>query len=295
MQVTTRRKRSLLEPGESLLLPRSALDVALRSTDFVKATGLSPEGVLCTPHVAAPLPRYDAEGYFPARDAVVPAALWHPLFWLPPEVAGRYVLELDDGATMVEPDEIWALRLVLQLSVSGLYDVASGTWTDVLAGHGLDTADDRSLARLRQWQSGRNDDVLDGIDLTGAFDVPGQDPHWALQSALAIMDDVVPAATALLADHLITVLDLDTDLTAQSVTTALLLGDALLAQDSPLGHEYWSRQMRTLDATDPSSSTAVRHVAETVREDLYRVREALWPHLAALEAFGREPEPPPSA
>ncbi|MFC8797331.1 hypothetical protein ACFT2C_06335 [Promicromonospora sp. NPDC057138] len=292
MEITTRRRRSLLERGESLLLPMSALDVALRNTDFIRATGLVPDCVLCTPHVAVALPRYHADGRLAARDPIAPAELWHPLFWLPAEVAGRYVLEQEDGTQAIEPDEVWAVRVALQMSVSGLYDVESGTWCDVLADRGLDVTDDAVLARIRRWQTGEHDDVLDGIELADAFQVPGEDPSWAIQSAVALMDDMAPAATALLADHLITALDASTDLSAQDVRTVLLLGDALLAPDSPLGHQYWSQQMQGLDRTDPDTNTVAQNVAGKVRDDLYRVRDALWPHLDALEAVGREPGPP---
>lgn len=292
MEITTRRRCSLLDRGESLLLPASALDVALRNTDFIRATELAPDQVLCTPHVAVPVPRYDVDGRIPSRASINPPELWHPLFWLPLAVAGRYVLEEEDGATTIESDELWAVRVALQLSVSGLYDVESGTWSDVLAAHGLNVTDDVVLARIRRWQSGEHDDVLDAIELTDAFQVPGEDPEWAIQSALALMGDVVPAATALLADHLIMALDASAGLSAQDVRTVLLLGDALLGQDSPLGHQYWSEQTQGLDRTDPDTSTATLSVAGTVRDDLYRVRDALWPHLDALEAVGREPGPP---
>lgn len=293
MEITTRRRRSMLERGESLLLPMSALDVALRNTDFIRATGLARDLVLCTPHVAVPLPLYDADGRLAARASIASSELWHPLFWLPVEVAGRYVLEQEDGTTAIEPDEVWAVRVALQVSVSGLYDVESGTWCDVLVDRGLDVTDDAVLARIRRWQTGERDDVLDEIELGDVLQVPGEDPHWAIQSALALMDDLAPAAIAMLADHLITALDPSIDLSTESVVTALLLGDALLAQASPLGHEYWAQQMQGLNGPQPATDQAAQRVARTVRDDLYRVRDALWPHLDALEAVGRVPGPAP--
>lgn len=300
----SRRRSFLLEPGESLLLARTGVEVALRFGAWERFTRLPASTIVSNPVVATPLIDYPAQDH-PARawQGVNPAALWHPLFWLPDRLSGRYQIQGSDGAVTMEGADTWAVRVCLELSMSGLYDAATGTWVDVLALHGLDIDDPAAIERVSRWQAGAPDPVLDGIDLGPVVDV--EDADWALESALALVPDLRPASWAVLANDLLSQLDDIADpgsvtggaAAHEAVGTIVTLGRTLLAApDAGLGEAFWSRQDVELSMLDPGDAAAVIDgpLAE-VSAALYDLRDANWQHLAALEAgFGREPEPAPA-
>ena len=91
------------------------------------------------------------------RDDVAPTAL----------VAGparhRYLLE-EDSACTPEPDDIWCLRVCLELQAAGLYDTDTGTWIDASLA-GLNGNDPDTAARVDRWLAGAPDSLLDRLDL----------------------------------------------------------------------------------------------------------------------------------
>jgi hypothetical protein len=110
--------------------------------------------------------------------------MWHPLLWLPERLATRYTLLDDTGGRSTEPDDVWALRVCLEVQASGLYDADTGSWLDVLSLAGLDGDDPDTATRVGGWLDGRPDRVLDGLDLTEHVDRPS-DPDWAVFAAIA--------------------------------------------------------------------------------------------------------------
>lgn len=297
------RRAFILDPGESLILSRSNLDTALRYGLWSRFTGLPKEAILSNPIVATPLVTYP-EGGHPARvwPQVNPACLWHPLMWLPPRLAGRYQLIGEDGATVMEDDDTWAVRVCLELSASGMYDVETGTWVDVLAVHGLDIDDPATLDRIRLWQSGAPDPILDRIDLSEDIDI--DDRNWAVETAIALMEDLRPASWALLAnDMLVTIDDLadpdgqtavtDPTATHQATATMITLGRVLLSADGiGLPEHFWDERALELQLIAPTDFEAVLDgPIAAISASLYDVRDAHWHHLEALEEAGREPEP----
>lgn len=305
VMVELRRRAFLLEPGESLLLARSPLELALRYGMWARFTQLPPHQIVSNPLVATPLLNYPPDGH-PARvwQQVNPTSLWHPLMWLPGRLAGRYQIQSPDGTTIPEDDDTWAVRLCLELAASGLYDTESGTWLDVLARRGLDINDPEALERVRRWQSGDDDAVLDTIDLSDDVDVT--DRHWALETSIAILGDLRPASWALLANDLLATIDdiadpgnpqLDTDptVTHQAAGTVVTLGRTMLAADGAgLGAAFWDQQFAFLDgiAADDYATVLDGPIA-AISTALYDVRDANWWHLDALEDLGREPEQVP--
>ena len=114
--------------------------------------------------------------------------MWHPLLWLPDRLATRYTLVDDNGACSTEPDDIWCLRVCLELQAAGLYDPDTGSWLDVLSLAGLDGDDPDTAGRVDRWLTGGADPVLDRLDLTEHVDRP-DDLDWALHAAI----DELPA------------------------------------------------------------------------------------------------------
>ena len=201
-------RQLLTEPGEGLLLAGSAAALPYRFDEWMRITGL-PEGrVSDSPLCAVPLPLYteDLEGR-PRQFSDVPASLlWHPLFWLPPRVSGKYsVPTLDGDDSYPESDDLRSARIAYELSASGLYDPDQG-WVDILAAAGLDIEDDIDLARVVEWQEGAPDEILDAIDLE-PYLLRKEDPHWALGVALPLLPLLKYASWAMLSDSLLTLVE----------------------------------------------------------------------------------------
>jgi len=180
----------MTEPGEPLEVASSTLRSAARYRTWAADTGIGAEWVTPQPLCCVPLPVYPA-GWPAGRrrwPGLRPAMMWHPLLWLPERLATRYTLLDDTGGRSAEPDDVWALRVCLEVQASGLYDADTGSWLDVLSLAGLDGDDPDTATRVAAWLNGRPDPVLDGLDLTEHVDRPG-DPDWAVFAAI----DELPA------------------------------------------------------------------------------------------------------
>jgi hypothetical protein len=176
----------MTEPGEPLEVASSTLRSAARYRTWAADTGIGAEWVTPQPLCCVPLPVYPA-GWPAGRrrwPGLRPAMMWHPLLWLPERLATRYTLLDDAGGRSAEPDDVWALRVCLEVQASGLYDADTGSWLDVLSLAGLDGDDPDTATRVAAWLDGRPDPVLDGVDLTEHVDRPG-DPDWAVFAAIA--------------------------------------------------------------------------------------------------------------
>jgi hypothetical protein len=161
-----RRYRSMFtpEPVEDRLWSWTPLvTLTQRVDEFCRATGLNPDDVILSRFCVSPVPLYPVswpEGH--RRWAGLrPEALWHPLFWLSPELAGRYQ-DVDDNA---EDDDAWVMRVAVEMDARGLFDADSGSWVDVLALYGLDVDDPADVERIRRWLAGVDDPILDNIEL----------------------------------------------------------------------------------------------------------------------------------
>lgn len=189
-----RRFSYMTDPGEPLEVASSVLRSAVRHRVWVTDTGIDPAWVRPNPLCCVPLPTYP-DKWPPGRrrwPRVRASMMWHPLLWLPDRLAARYTLVDDDGACTTEPDDIWCLRVCLELQAAGLYDADTGTWLDVLSLAGLDSHDPDTTRRVDNWLTGGSDPALDRLDLTEHIDRP-DDLDWALHAAI----DELPAMRVL--------------------------------------------------------------------------------------------------
>ena len=180
----------MTDPGEPLEVASSVLRSAVRHRVWVTDTGIDPEWVKPNPLCCVPLPTYPETWPAGLRrwPRVRTAMMWHPLLWLPDRLATRYTLVDDNGACSTEPDDIWCLRVCLELQAAGLYDADTGSWLDVLSLAGLDGHDPDTSRRVDNGLTGGGDPVLDRLDLAEHVDRPG-DLDWALHAAI----DELPA------------------------------------------------------------------------------------------------------
>jgi len=222
------RRPFLLQPGQSLLLAPDAFRTALDFGVFADFAGLLPDHLIGSRMAPVPIPvdsGRPADGSRPRVEGVRPEAMWMPLLWLPPRLANRYTFQIIDGAVSVrtqrtgvcpgypvyvETDDLWVLRIALELSASGLYDEVSGTWLDVMAMLDLNVDDPHDLARIAAWLDGGKDQELDlldsGLEIGSMVENP-ENPQWALNAALMLHDELLESSWALGADSLLGVTD----------------------------------------------------------------------------------------
>lgn len=197
-----KRRRHLTNPGEALLLATSAMDQAVRYKAWRDETGLPLDRIRAGTLCVVPLPVYrPVSGGARQFAEVRPEALWHPLFWLPPRLARRYNLPAGNGGFEVEGDQLWSIRVGLEMSTSGIYTPEEG-WIDVMSLIGLDVENEVDLARIEEWLTGQPDELLDSVSLEELLHVEA-DPDWSLTSAIALQKHLVEAQWALLADSLV--------------------------------------------------------------------------------------------
>lgn len=202
--VPTGRRRSPLDEGTSLLLAASPIERRKEVADFMDFTGIGRDGVLVSPLVSIPLPMYNFAVRHPGSrrwPGTKAESMWHPLMWLPQRLAGRFTYpDPETGQPVRESDALWAIRVALELSLSGIYDVGTGSWLDVLATVDLDADDPFDIARVEDWLHGADDPVLDGIDLEELLQV--EPPHWGLDMALGLHELISQAAWSVAAGDL---------------------------------------------------------------------------------------------
>lgn len=210
-QPQVKRRSFLAGPGTQPLLTTDPIEHIEGFDRFVESTGIDPSRLLGTPLVAFPIPVpfKDDAGGTQRWQGIDPKMMWLPLFWLPPHLALRYRYRVIDEATggtsddlEIESDEIWAVRVMLELTRVGMYDAATGTWADILSFYGLDIDDPVDQARVELWLDGYPDDVLDAIDLTEHIVFP-ENPEWGLEAARQMVDTLVPAQWSLTASGLL--------------------------------------------------------------------------------------------
>lgn len=297
-----KRRRMLTEPGDTLLLSRSSMDTAFRFTEWQEATGLTPNRFTADPICSVPLPIYTQVAPGTRQFASVKTeAMWHPLFWLPPRLAGRYNLPSGpDGALEVESTTMWSIRVALELTASGLYSIEDG-WIDVLATVGIDVENEVDLARIEEWQAGGVDDLLDSIDLDLYLKLE-TNPNWALQSAMALVEPATRAQWAILADSLMEMVaesydpDLDTplqDVRGTLAVVASLAGVQLQevpTDDEEPAEEFWARL--ELEARDANYSTVQQFLAGPATEALgwlALTRDTYWESVEDLQSLQATP------
>lgn len=203
-----RRRQMLTEPGDTLLLSKSSFEALRRFSDWQELTGMAPEGFTADTLCSVPIPIYPEVAPGERRFAgVKPSAMWHPLFWLPARVSGEYQLKTGpNGELEPESTGLRSVRIALEMTASGLYNPETGTWADILSTVDIDADNPIDQARIAEWQAGGVDDALDSIDLEEFLTIQEQ-PNWAIENGLLLLDTFTRAQWAILADSLIALID----------------------------------------------------------------------------------------
>ncbi|MFC4225509.1 hypothetical protein [Lysinibacter cavernae] len=197
----TKRREFLNEAGEHLFFTRDITEYGDRIVEFSEATGVDPEQLITSPVITIPLLRYlkDDNGDLKRWTGANPAYLWHPIFWLPPRLALRFLFQDEAGDELLETDAEWSIRVALELTTAGLYDPETGTWFDVLSAYDVDVDHPVDQARLASWLQGVADPVLDSINLETYL--VQEETQWAMQEAETLVRALAPATWALTADQ----------------------------------------------------------------------------------------------
>lgn len=295
------RRSWVTERGEPLLVARDPMLAMLRFGELARQWGIPQDEVISSRTVSVALPRWPETWPEGRRrwDGLRPEALWNPLCWLPPRLVKRADLLADSGEIIPEGDDEWATRVALELTVSGVYDEARGTWLDVLSTVGIDVEDRDDLARLQAWLDGTPDPALDSIDLD-VYVADGQDLSWSVPAAAGLVPDLMAYSWAFGANSMIEVLSsLPGELkdgmpleTAVSVAGTVAYTGAAWLFEVP-GSDVSGVLRRIVGGFETAGLTAESFLSgpvEEMIEALTEVREAFWPDIEALvtEAGGLE-------
>lgn len=289
------RRPFITEAGEALVLPGSPALIASRFADFLQQTGLTPADVVSTPLISIPVPQLSrSAGPRGWPVTITPAAAWLPLFWLPERLAFRYRFDELDTDESIENDNEWAVRIGLEVTLSGLYDPVDGTWFDPLAAAGLDITDPAVQTRVSAWLYGDEDDLLSSIDLTSIVDNEA-DVHWAVNSVADLLPTLIPASWATLADDLAQEAG-DLSLEAADVHAAVRGAQSIAALASSVLHdvpglrgqqqpaELFNEIRLELDTWDGTLDDLIAGPVDQLSDSLYSVRDDFWPYVEELNA-----------
>lgn len=277
----TRRVRYLLQPGEPLTLPERTVPQVLRLGLARTVLGLDDDRILTSTAVAIPLPRYEDGQPLRGTPGVRPDALRFPFMWLPAPLRERFEIDTGEGQLTLESDDAWALRVVLEMWGSGLYDIDTGGWLDVLALYDLDPDDPATHDRITAWWAGGADETLDVIDLSGAL-VPDtvEDSDWASIASLALVDSFEKASMALSAVDTVALCELvtDGDLTPLGTTDPARAVRSLLriARTRFTGNPDVTALLGHLQAQADSPGTTGPFLVDEIVPQLSEIAQGLW-------------------
>lgn len=247
-----KRRRHLTNEGEPLIVANDAMAPVTRYAQWRDETGLGDDRIINGTLCVVPLPKYISLAEGTRQFAgVKPESLWHPLFWLPPRLTKRYNMPNGTGGFEPESDELWGLRIGLEMTTSGLYRPDDG-WVDVMSLIGLDVENDVDLARLEEWLAGEPDDLLDTVDLEPLL-YKGDGDDAMLISAVGMLEILTEQQWAMVANSMLMMLweaaDTDGVALAHLVDTSILvatLARTQLAEVPVDSHEepapdFWER------------------------------------------------------
>lgn len=281
------RRQMLTQEGEALLLCNSVHSLAQRFGDFADTFGVPDSAVISDAVVSIPLPNYEQIPTGLRRWADTKAeVMWHPLMWLPDRLAFRKTLTFDERM-IVEPVQIWAIRVCLELTASGLYDPTTGTWMDVLSAFDIDTTDPSGYVRAQRWLNGNEDEILDSIDMDKVL-LNEEDPDWAFDVAVDIAQECQYASWALMANDMLSMADyladgrVDTHDGAVSVMSTIANNAIDTLRSVPSSSPTANTEFWTAVSAGVKSSTSLDDILLSVfvpvEEYLTNVRDQYWPH-----------------
>jgi hypothetical protein len=297
-----RRRACLTNPGEPLLLARDPIESVIRFGQFAEQSGIDTTELVASHTVAVPLPIWPESWPTGTRrwKGTRAELMWHPLMWLPRHLASRTDLPFnDDQQPHHESDDEWAIRVALEMTVSGLYDQTTGTWLDVLATVGIDVDQPRAQARVAAWLAGRPDHTLDGIDLTNLTSSQ-EDPHWSTWAAIELAPILCRYSWALGSDALIDVLDslpaeinlhgMDRDDAVAVATTVATVASTWIdgVPDSEAAERLRQAARRLVDSTPSNAQALLEGPVFGISATLLEFRERFWPAMdSEIAELGR--------
>ncbi|MHB8318074.1 MAG: hypothetical protein ACYDEP_02410 [Acidimicrobiales bacterium] len=244
--------------------------------------------------------------------SVRPESMWLPLLWLPPQLDNRYTFQIINGDVVVhtqrsdarpgypiyvENNELWTIRVALELGASGIYDDTSGTWVDMMQMISIDVDNPDDVARIADWLDGSDDDDLTLLDSgleINAMLCEYDRPHWALDSALAMYDALLECTWTLGADSLLSIVD---DLASDIEDGAMsderyrlvldmicLLGGTWLrdanVSNEPNENLWWATVTKRL--AQANSRQTYDSLLSDLAQHLTIVREHYWPKMQEI-------------
>lgn len=298
------RRGFLLEAGEPLLLARSPISLGARVGAFSEESGIDASNLLMDPMMALPIPLFNKiepdplTGQARRRWAGTrPEIMWHPLMWLPERVAKRYTIQGPTGSAL-ESNSLWAARVALEMTASGLYDPTEASWLDVLAIHGIDVGDELDRYRIQDWLNGMPDETLDAIDLDEYLGIADED--WAVRSAMNMMPSLTGASFALQSDTLLDTVDdvndplvgvsaevrLSVLTSVASIATGAFAETGAVTEDGidtgtgGIPHATFFTDVHAfLAAQSEISPYQLKDTAAQMSDRLFAIREAYWPYV----------------
>jgi hypothetical protein len=164
-------------PGVSLIGAVSSLQLGFGSAKLADMAGIDPHLFSEELSCGYPLPRLGDDPITEplARRSTNLELLRHPLFWLFGDILrARRVIRDEDEDGEAEDREEWsaeiALRIALSLTMAHLYDPTTGEWVDALSLIDLNLDDPWVQHRIRSWQNGTPDELLDGFNIGDTID-----------------------------------------------------------------------------------------------------------------------------
>lgn len=312
--MSVRYRRFLTERSEALLVPSSPTLGGVRYNAFLEVSGIDRSSVLLSTLMAVPVPLHDRIPSGRRRWAGTRAAfMWHPLMWLPPRLTQRQMVEgysnaftppdQDTSGSIVEPDDLWVVRVALELTATGLYSPRDGTWLDILSVYDLDVDDAADVQRVQRWLDGGADETLESVDVAAYLDSV-EDETWSARTALEMLPALSGASVAVQADSLLGVVDtaqedprirvslderrsgLAAALSIAAVVTApvpevAVTGEPTGVVDWESHRDYFTRVSRELSGR-ALASPEVHKIAVDAGQRLEAIREAYWPFVDVL-------------
>lgn len=153
-------------PAMSLVGAPSAIYLGVASAKLSEMAGI--DSTMFTEQLSCfyPLPLLGEDALMEplAKQTTNLTMLKHPLFWLYGEILKPQTIAVEAEPRLEWEPEI-ALRIAAQLEIARIYDPVPGAWRDVSELIGLDFNDPWVQRRVRVWQKGGADELLDNFNI----------------------------------------------------------------------------------------------------------------------------------
>ncbi len=271
------------EAGHSLLKAVDPLGLAVFAVHIGKQAGLDESDYpRVYPWCGYPLPGlHEVAPRAPLAKKVTNLEwLGHPIFWL----FGDVLMAQSAPASSefdTEPVMVTALRLALQMEITGLFDVENGEWANILDAIGLNVEDPFDVIRIKAWQNGAADSLLDGFNLGDTImkDVPASMVHSIIFDAnlLGIVASYTGTLSAFLFRSIIVTL-LEGNDVEQMISYAQLIG--VMVSDfvgSVMDENVFKRWLELTKNVESVSSDARRDVGviSGILQEMFGILDAI--------------------